>query len=49
MNFQKMKNEYHQMEHWNPEYKYYKEYQRGWEESKIQSVADMLLEKSKKA
>ena len=42
-----MKQEYHQMENWNPQMKKYKYLLKGQEESRVQEVTAKLLEKSK--
>ena len=47
LDFAKMKEQYKAMEHWNPKYKHVKKYVSGWEEDKINSVTEQLLNKTK--
>ena len=48
MDFERMKKEYQAMENWNPHYKHAKKYMNGYDEEKVQSMTQTLLERTKR-
>ena len=49
MDLDRMKVEYKRMESWNPNVKVYRPYLKGYDEEKVNSIADRLMEKTRAA
>ena len=49
MNGGEMKKEYQGYEAWNPNNNLYRNYEKGWEEDRVQNITNRLLEKTRRA